>query len=540
MGLLGKERKIMTVTLTEKHSALNNIPGVDRDSFLVLKKLAAEHDLEEPLKTLAFLATGYFTVLSKLKSKNVTISNLRELIFGTGRTPKAKSAKVEDRKKIRKDKEEQRNQLQGEIPTQHEDCYVEIEAAKTHTCPKCLSKALYNTRKREKEILDLQSALLKKQYTLHDMRCSVCGHVEKAKLPLEAEKSICGYSPKLSAHMALSRFAIGLPYYRQYNNPFFFEYSPSEQDFFRVSQQVVEKANPVIEGLYKILVNDCKQISIDDTHHDGIFKKEGDEKAKKHRLHPTVMSGETKEGHTVVHVDVSEQTAGKSLSQLLKTYRDLSQPGTVYIMSDALNANNVKLPKESKLNVIQTYCHTHCFRYFQKAAEYHPSLTAPVMKNFGLIYKHEVFCKELNLSDEERFELHWNYSRSRLIGIGKYLENLQNNQQLDEGSKFFDAVKYFRNNYRGLLACYDSPGLYLHNNHIERLIKVLVIHRRNSKRFVSSEGMRVGSGVLSIYLTCEANNINPKRYLESLLLYDESVAENPKLWMPWNYHKQLE
>ena len=99
----------MTAALTEKHSALDNIPGVDRESFLALQKLAVEHDLETPLKTLASLAIGYFTVLGRLKSKNVTISNLRELIFGTGRTPKAKSAKVEDRKKIRKDKEEQRN-----------------------------------------------------------------------------------------------------------------------------------------------------------------------------------------------------------------------------------------------------------------------------------------------------------------------------------------------------------------------------------------------------------------------------------------------
>ena len=381
----------MTAALTEKHSALDNIPGVDRESFLALQKLAAEHDLEAPLKALASLAIGYFAVLAKLKSKNVTISHLRELIFGTSRFQRPKSVKAEDRKTNRKDKEEQRSQLQEEIPKQHEDCHVETEAAKTHICPKCLSKALYNTRKREKEILDLQSALLKKQYTLHDMRCSVCGHVEKAKLPLEAEKSICGYSPKLSTHMVLSRFAIGLPYYRQSNNPFFFEYSPNEQDFFRVSKQVVEKTNPVIEGLYKILVNDCKQISIDDTHHDGVFKKEGDERAKKHRLHPTVMSGETEEGHIVVHADVSEQTAGKSLSQLLEKYRDLSQQGSVYIMSDALNANNVKLPPESRLRVIQTYCHTHCFRHFQKAAEYHPDLTAPILKNFGLIYKHEAY-----------------------------------------------------------------------------------------------------------------------------------------------------
>ena len=530
----------MTAALPEKHSALDNIPGVDRESFLALQKLAAENGLEAPLKALASLAIGYFTVLGKLKSKNVTISNLRELIFGTNRSQRPKSAKVEDRKTNRRDKEEQRSQLQEKIPKQHEDCYVETEAAKTHICPVCLSKALYNTRKREKKILDMQSALLEKHYTLHDMRCSTCGHVEKAKLPLEAEKNICGYSPKLSAHMVLSRFAIGLPYYRQSHNPFFFEYSPNEQDFFRVSKQVVEKTNPVIEGLYKILVNGCKQISIDDTHHDGIFKKEGDERAKKHRLHPTVMSGETAEGYIVVHADISEQTAGKSLAHLLKTYRDLSQPGVVYIMSDALNANNVKLPADSEVEVIQTYCHTHCFRYFQKAAEYHPSLTGPILKNFGLIYKHEAYCKELNLSDEERFNLHWNYSRSRFIGIGKYLENLQNNQQLDERSKFFDALKYFRNNYKGLLACYDSPGLHLHNNHIERLIKVLVIHRRNSKRFASPEGMRVGSGILSIYLTCKANNVNPKHYLESLLLYDDLVAQNPELWMPWNYHEQLE
>ena len=150
----------MTAALPEKHSALDNIPGVDRESFLALQKLAAENGLEAPLKALASLAIGYFTVLGKLKSKNVTISNLRELIFGTSRSQRPKSAKVEDRKTNRRDKEEQRSQLQEKIPKQHEDCYVETEAAKTHICPICLSKALYNTRKREKKILDMQSALL--------------------------------------------------------------------------------------------------------------------------------------------------------------------------------------------------------------------------------------------------------------------------------------------------------------------------------------------------------------------------------------------
>ena len=107
----------MTAALTEKHSALDNIPGVDRESFLALKKLAAEHDLEEPLKTLAFLAVGYFTVLGKLKSKNVTISNLRELIFGPGRTQRPKSAKEEDRKKTRKDKKDHRTCFMSLIQT---------------------------------------------------------------------------------------------------------------------------------------------------------------------------------------------------------------------------------------------------------------------------------------------------------------------------------------------------------------------------------------------------------------------------------------
>ena len=201
----------MTTALKDKYSALDKIPSCDKESFQALHKLAMEHDLEAPLMALVFLSQQHAIVLAKLKSSQVTIKDLKALIFGAQNSPKPKSAKVGDRQVNRREKEEQRNLLKEEIPKQHQDCYVESEAANTHTCPACLSKALYNTRKREKKILDLQSALLEKQYTLHDMRCSVCGHVEKAQLPLEAEKSVCGYTPKLCAHMVLSRFTIGLP-----------------------------------------------------------------------------------------------------------------------------------------------------------------------------------------------------------------------------------------------------------------------------------------------------------------------------------------
>ena len=29
-----------------------------------------------------------------------------------------------------------------------------------------------------------------------------------------------------------------------------------------------------------------------------------------------------------------------------------------------------------------------------------------------------------------------------------------------------------------------------------------------------------------------------RRYLESLLLQDEQITENPELWMLWSYHEQ--
>ena len=44
---------------------------------------------------------------------------------------------------------------------------------------------------------------------------------------------------------------------------------------------------------------------------------------------------------------------------------------------------------------------------------------------------------------------------------------------------------------------------------------------------------------MSLIYTCQLNQANPFDYLTELQRHAEALANDPRLWMPWNYRTAL-
>ncbi len=50
----------------------------------------------------------------------------------------------------------------------------------------------------------------------------------------------------------------------------------------------------------------------------------------------------------------------------------------------------------------------------------------------------------------------------------------------------------------------------------------------------------MGDVYMSLIHACELNSVNPFAYLQALQAHAKDVMQNAPLWLPWNYHDQLD
>ena len=84
-----------------------------------------------------------------------------------------------------------------------------------------------------------------------------------------------------------------------------------------------------------------------------------------------------------------------------------------------------------------------------------------------------------------------------------------------------------------------TPGAPLDNNVTERILKMSILHRKNSMFYRTARGAAVGDLFMSLIQTCRANQVNPFDYMLAALRNAKAVKMQPGLWMPWNYHLNL-
>lgn len=370
-------------------------------------------------------------------------------------------------------------------------------------------------------------------YELEQWRCNGfkgCNQVFTAPLPQGVGPE--PYDATAVSMIALSKYGMGLPFYRQAA----FLHVLGTPIAAATQYEVVAAGAKKIEPAYDHLVDlgaQGKVAYFDDTKMKilDFVREEGDDRTG---LQTTGIIS-VHEAFEIALLFTGRNHAGENRAALLKK-RDPDLPGMIQ-MSDALSSNFSEIGSVSDLIAC---CMAHGRRNFVKIVESFPQDCRHVINAIATVYHHDSLSKDLGHSPEERLAYHQENSKSIMDDLEIWLDEQINGKKVEPNSSLGKAIQYLRNHWQPLTLFLRVPGAPLDNNMVERALKKVVLHRKNSLFYRSAKGARTGDIYMSLIQTCQLNDVNPFDYLTALQRNSEALKAAPGEWMPWTFQATLE
>ena len=174
-------------------------------------------------------------------------------------------------------------------------------------------------------------------------------------------------------------------------------------------------------------------------------------------------------------------------------------------MSDALAANTAYISSDELI----AFCLAHGRRNFVKIIDSFPVECRLVIEAIGTIYYHDSLSKKESHTPEQRLAFHQERSGPVMAELKAWLDLQLSQQQVEPNSNLGKAIKYLLNYWDGLTLFLRQAGAPLDSNAVERSLKKVVLHRKNSLFYKTARGARVGDIYLSLIATCQLSKVNP-------------------------------
>lgn len=368
-------------------------------------------------------------------------------------------------------------------------------------------------------------------YYRQKLHSSGCDTTYTAPLPEDVGPR--HYAPTAITMFILMRYAFGLPMYRNSMMLGYLGVPIAVSTQYEQMAETVEDFKPIHkEMIYQAAQG--KQVFLDDTT-GKILKFQraaGDEK----------RTGIFTTGIISVHETVQialfftgRNHAGENMQEVLKQ-RGPDLPALLQ-MSDALSRNFSELEPGQ---VIQCSCMTHGRRNFVEIVNSFPEDCRRVIEAIGRVYAIDQKARDELLSPEQRFLLHQEQSKSVMDDLKKWMDEQLAQKKVEANSPLGQAIRYMQNHWEKLTAFLRVAGAALDNNIVERALKKVVLHRKNSLFYRTAKGALVGDIYMSLIQTCQMNKVDPFDYLTKVQLNAAAAKEKPAEWLPWTYRATLE
>ena len=553
----------------------DKIPKINPNEVELLIEKFEQNRLEERDKRMitALLRT-LLTLVGVLQEKKITLLKLREMVFGK-KSEKMKTEKGEKGEpgqgagsEIQQAGEGNGNQtpknekLEGaegdkpstkpghgrrppsEYPGARKVHCRHQQLVSGSRCPRqnCRGK-VYRERPHQFIQFTGQPAIQATQYEQEALRCRECGAVYEAPLPE-------GVSPKkwdetADAAIAIERQAKYTPSHRTAKMQQMCGIPLPESVQSERCRQVAEVLEPIYEQMKKEAANG-KVFYIDDTPVRILElvkeKKEQEEpenkpeqkKNKKQERVGIQTSGMVVELHSGAKVALyfnGRQHAGENVEELYQL-RD-PELGLPMQMSDALACNWCGERKR-----IVCKCLVHARRKFVEVRRIYPLECNYVLEQIGQIYRNEK--QTAGMSDEQRLAYHQAHSGPVMAGLKQWMDEQVADKKVEPNSSLGKAIDYFLSHYEGLSAYLRYGGAPLDNNASERILRPVVIIRKNSYGYKTTRGAKTAAIIQSVIQTCRLNGTNVWQYLVSVLRMASEVRGKPEEFLPWNYKGEEE
>lgn len=457
--------------------------------------------------------------------------------YGTASEPVAETPPEEDPSEANPNDAEPRRghgRLSAEAYTRAErvECRHQ-ELAPGDRCPVCGIGWLYSLPPGSEMRINGHALLSAIRYDVEKLRCSACGERFTATLPQEAgtEK----YHPSARSALALSRYFLGVPFYRQEAYQVLVGVPVPDATQWDQVERVADCAYPVFEHL----VNQAAQgelIYQDDTPVRilSLIKENRD-------LEP-MAGARTGMQSTALVVNSGEQTiclyfsgrahAGENLKAVLaKREADRDPP---MVMSDALRHNEAP-----GIDLIRCHCLAHGRRKFTEIESAFPEACQEVVFTLKQVFDHEEKTQKEQMSAEERLVYHQAYSAPLMARLKASMEGQVTRREVEPNSSLGKAFSYWLDHWSTLTQFLRTLGAPLENNTAERALKLIIRQRKNSLFYATPHSAYVASLLTSLIATCVQAGVNAMDYFSALQENRSAVFANPANWLPWTYQHEL-
>jgi len=166
-------------------------------------------------------------------------------------------------------------------------------------------------------------------------------------------------------------------------------------------------------------------------------------------------------------------------------------------------------------DVTEIGCHAHARRKFEYALDSDPVRAARMMVLWGQLYDIERQSKADDISSAELLEVRQTQAKPILAQIKLALEEYQ--PQVLPKSPMAKAITYSLNQWEALNRYVDDPILEIDNNLAERVLRMVVIGRKNYLFAGSEAGARRAAVIYSLVATCKLQDLDPYAYFSDVL-----------------------
>lgn len=366
-------------------------------------------------------------------------------------------------------------------------------------------------------------------YIVRKLRCSSCLAVISAEIPSEISKD--KYDAYFKSQIVLSKYYLGMPFYRQENFQHMLGFPLSDATQWDLTEQVAGCGIPVFNILKQqagngaVIQNDDTWIRIL-----SVIKqiKNGTAGERTGMYTTNILSDYN--GHKIALFLNSRKHSGENMVDLLQ-FRD-PQADIAIQMCDALSAN---IPHG--MQTILCNCLSHGFRKFKELVEFFPLECITIIQLLGNIFEYDEQTK--NLDPQTRLEYHQQHSQPITEQLHAYMTKLLTEHQVEPNSELGGALKYMLRHWPKLTRFLTVAGAPIDNNIVERSLKI-AIRNRKAAMFYRTEYSAYIAGVLtSLIYTCHLAKENPQNYLTALQKHKTAVAAKPELFLPWNYQDTI-
>ncbi len=495
------------------------------DVRLILQILRQFATMQQKLEGSSYLKTRYLKLMGL-----VSASENQAALAGKG-TPSSK-------KRTRKNKPKN-----PPTPIPPKVCHHKLDGLeKGQICPECEQGRVYKTEPASFIRITGQAPLSVERHIMEQLRCNLCGQFLTAALPDEvkqdgARQQKYGYSARTI--MAISKFYMGNPYYRQESLQAFMNVPVTASTIYDQCVLLVNDVTPVFECLKEYAAN-AYHFNIDDTGNRILMEtaiekpnRNGQGMRKRTGIYSSCLIATQNDGQEIVLFKTNIGHSGEWIDEVLAA-RQLGLP-TPIVMSDALSSNTPQSTiSETSL------CNAHSRRKFVDVINNFPEEVNHFIDVYAKIWQNNTHADDEKMSHQERLAYHKKHSLPVMLELQTWCEAQLKSSQTEENNGLGNAIKYFLKHFSGLSAFCRIEGATLDNNLAERMIKLIVRGRKNALFYKTLAGAHVGDVITSLIATCELNGINCFDYLSKLQQNRRKTEENPERWLPWNYQATLD